>query len=219
VTVANLTPKLGLIAPVDSDTFAAADYATTFGKLDAVPGVTIVPAYSGAGGLNTLSWGTNQHGRTVIQADNGAWWLWYNPSGSGTWKRINNIGLIQKTIQNADVSSAATSGTGILVVQSGNLSIPGGRSVQINCTLGLDNNSGANGNAAVLLYDNGALLKTFTFKVGNNTGSLGNSQSFDWYVNPGSTPSTHNYAVYARSISITGGTTTAKTSVLNVIEV
>lgn len=210
------------MSPVDSDVFTSADFSTTFGKIDAAPGVAKVANYSA---LTTLGagWGVNQHGRFVLQLDNGALWYWFDPSGSGSWKRANSTGLLAKVVQNADVSSSATSGNGILVVQSGNITVPGGRYLDLNCTLGLANSTGAIGMVSVNLVDNGSNIKEFVFKVGTQNTGQGNSQSFDWYVNP-SANSVHNYGVYIRSVSGStsngaGGSSTAKTSVLNVIEV
>ncbi len=92
------------MAPVDSDTFTSAAFTDTFTKIDNVPGVAVVANYAA---LLALGWGTNQHGRKAIQLDNLAEWIWLDPSGSGTWNRVNSLGVLNRTSQGSDVSTAA----------------------------------------------------------------------------------------------------------------
>lgn len=209
------------MSPVDSDPFDPADYAATFGILDAVPGLTMVNNYSG---LTALNWGTNQHGSPVLQRDNGALWWWDNPSGSGTWKRLNSIGLIDRSVQSADVSTSAVSGNGVKVVQTGNLTIPGGRAIHINVLMGLDNDVNPNSMVAIHLLDNGSTLTSAGYRAGEKWFDNGNVNMLDWYIEDPTPNSVHNYAVYVRATGATqsaggGGTASARSSVITVSEV
>lgn len=206
--------------PVDSDLFEASDFASSFTILDQTPGVATVANY---GALTALPWGTAQHGRQVLELDNGALWYWYNPSGSGVWKRSNNVGLLAHVTQSAVVSTTATTGNGILVVQSGNVVVPGVRAIHISVRLGLDNSSGLGSQVLVSLTDNGALIYDSVFRAGTFISGSGNTAMLDFYTS-GANNSTHNYAVYIRSAAGStsigaGGTSAARVCMLNISEV
>jgi hypothetical protein len=220
---ATSTPRLGLPAPVDSDLFLASDFNAAFTELDNVPGVTIVTNYAA---LTALTWGTAQHGSKVIQIDNGAEWYWYNPSGVGSWKRSNCIGMINYTIQSAPVSTSVTTG-GATVLDTGNFTLPGGRPVMIDVQLGLDNTSGLSGQAIVLVNDNGSLVASGVFRPGLATGNTGTLESIRWVLNSPAHPvangSSHRITVQIRSSAQSAGnggqgTTSSRTGVIAVYE-
>jgi hypothetical protein len=220
LSIANHTPRLNLMRPVDSDLFDPADYTATFDILDLQPGVRPVANYAA---LTALSWGIPQHGSRAIQMDNLAEWMWYNPSGSGTWKRTNSVGLIKQVLQTSDVSSSATSGSGPLVVTTGNVTAPGIRPLHVNLDIAVDNTTGSNGLCDITLTDNGTTLRQWTVRATAPVGTSGLSHLFDWWVLAPAVGSSHNFSVYIRSIpgsSANGanGTSTARRAALTIIE-
>lgn len=209
-----------LPAPVDSDTFSSSDFTDAFTKIDNAPGVTTVANYAA---LTALPWGTAQHGLKAIQLDNLAEWIWINPSGSGTFKRTNSLGLLKQVAQGSDVSTNATTGLGVRAVHTGNVTAAGGRSWYINAYLGLDNDSGSNGMVAVNLTDNGASIKYAGYRAGAPHFVNGNHTSLDWFITP-SAGSVHDIGIYIRSdggsIANGGhGTSSARECLLTIVEV
>ncbi len=225
MAVANFTPRLQLPAPVDSDPFSASDFSTQNNILDANPGIKIVPAYNGTGGLSTLNYTQAQHGSLVLQADRGALWYWYQPTSSaGSWKRANSIGLITRTTQNADVSTTATSGNGVLAVSSGNFTVPGGRYIGIDVEMGLDGTSGPNSTAKLNITDNGDLIREKVWIVGQKFSGFGQNQVYRTVIAPGANNSSHNINVYIRSVAGStdqgrGGTTTSRAATIAISEI
>lgn len=207
--------------PVDSDKFQSSDFANTFAILDANPGIRTVANYSA---LTALTYGIPQHGSPVLQLDNGALWYWYNPSGTGSWKRLNNVGLLKNVVQNADVSTSTITGNGVLVVSTGNVVVPGGRALRVDCTLGLDATSGESSLVVCTLFDNGAQQRQYTIRAGLVSNSLGNSSLFSFFTGVATPASTHNWAMYIRASNVNPnngghGTVSSRTSSMAVSEV
>jgi hypothetical protein len=210
------------MSPVDSDLFQSADFSATFGKLDAVPGVTIVANYASL----PATWGLNQHGSKVIQADNRAEWMWYNPSGTGQWIRTNTVGLISKTIQPTPITTTLTTSPGAVFVTSGNFTAPGGRALRIDLDMGIDNSSGASGIVIINVRDNGTQIAEYNFKPGVYISSGGVwVQATAFLASNTFTPgSTHNISAYVRAstgaVGVGGhGTSAARQSILSISEV
>lgn len=208
------------MAPVDSDDFESADFTATFTKIDNAPGVTTVANYAG---LQALGWGTNQNGLKVIQLDNLAEWIWIDPSGTGSFKRTNTIGLLNQATQTTDASTSATTGLGVMGVQTGNLTGPGGRYLQVHADIGLASTVGVNGMAVVTLTDNGSVLTQNGYRAGQKHFGGGNRTVLDEFILP-TAGSVHNFALWVRAESATaalggGGTSTLTHSVLTVFEI
>jgi hypothetical protein len=213
------------MSPVDSDLFLSADFAATFAKLDSVPGTTIVANYAA---LTALTWGIPQHGSKVLQADNGAEWYWYNPSGTGVWKRSNTIGLLNYTVQSAPVSTVLITSPGPTFITSGNFTIPGGRPVHVHLNMGLDNSSGLSGIVIVTLKDNGTQVAEFNYRPGSSINGAGDNQHAHLYLNTPAVPiannTTHNITAQIRSATLSAGvgghgTSVARVSTLAIHEV
>ena len=221
---ANTTARLALMSPVDSDLFLSADFATTFGKLDAVPGTTIVANYAA---LTALTWGIPQHGSKVLQADNGAEWYWYNPSGTGAWKRTNSIGLLNYTVQSAPVTTILMA-SGPTFITSGNFTIPGGRPVKVHLNMGLDNSSSQTSIVIITLKDNGTQIAEYNYRVGSSINAAGDNQHAITYLNAPlgtiANNTTHNITAQIRSANLSAGlgghgTSVARVSTLTVHEI
>jgi hypothetical protein len=209
------------MSPVDSDLFQASDFATTFGKLDAVPGTTIVPNYAGL----PTTWGIPQHGSRVLQADTGAEWFWYNPSSTGVWKRTNSLGLLSLTTQGAAVSTTLHAAPGPTFITSGNFTAPGKRALHVHLDMGIDNSSGTNGIVIITLLDNGVQIDENIYRTGLVVGTLSTGTSFQAhaYIQNPTPASTHNITAQIRSASLAqssggGGTSVARTSTLAITE-
>lgn len=122
---ASKTPNLGLMNPVGSDAFATSDFSDTMTKLDATPGVQVVPNQAS----RPTNFGVAQHGRMVWQADLNVMWTWYQPTSSvsGVWKRVGNIGHIAADYNPAWVNTTQVVWSSAPVVCSADVLIPGGR--------------------------------------------------------------------------------------------
>jgi hypothetical protein len=228
---ANSTARLGLIAPVDSDLFLSADFTSTFTKLDNAPGIFFVDNYAGLASLaaGTLSpytgpaWGIPQHGNKVMERDNGAEWYWYNPSGSGVWKRSNSIGLLNSIVQSAPVTTTLKTTGGPTFITSGNFTVPGGRPVHVHLNMGLDNSSGVGGIAIITIKDNGTQIAEYNYRVGSLINVNGANVHAHVYLNSLANNSTHNITAQIRSANISAavggaGTSVARVSTLTVHE-
>lgn len=122
---ASKTPRQGLMSPVGSDAFITADFADTFAKLDAAPGIAVV---SNAASRPT-TYTTAQHGSMVYQQDYNILWSWNQPtSGSvGSWRRVGNIGLLGQAFNSGSVSTTTTNYTLGPTATNIDIVIPGGR--------------------------------------------------------------------------------------------
>jgi hypothetical protein len=212
------------MSPLDSDLVQSSDFASTNAKLDSTPGTTMVNNYAA---LIALTWGTAQHGSKVLQLDNGAEWYWYNPSGVGSWKRSNTIGLLNYTVQSAPVSTTLLSG-GPTFITSGNFTIPGGRPVKVHLNMGLDNSSGVGSIVIISLKDNGTQIGEFNYRAGSSINNIGENEHAIIYLNtpaiPVSNNTTHNITAQIRSAGLSAavgghGTSVARVSTLTVHEV
>jgi hypothetical protein len=126
---ASKTPRLGLMNPVGSDAFVTADFAQTFGIIDANPGYAIVPnAASRPTGYTTA-----QHGSLVYQSDLNIMWSWNQPtSGSaGAWRRVGNAGLLGSSAASGLVTTTTTTYTSGVQVAALTVTVPGGRPIQV----------------------------------------------------------------------------------------
>jgi hypothetical protein len=227
VFTAQVTPKLKLMRPLDSDQFESSDFYDTFTALDARPGIALVDSYAGLGTLaSTNAYGVNQHGLMALDRHNNALWWYSNPSGTGTWKRANSTGSLFHGYQGTNVVTKATTGNGSLVSDTNNFTVPGGRALQINFDFSGDNTSGSNGLGYFTLLDGSTSLSTRCVRLGAPVGNSGTANSFS-YIIPAAqvTPeSTHRFRVYARSVPGSaanggGGTTTIRYSTLDVTEI
>lgn len=222
---ANVTPKLKLMKPLDSDQFEAQDYADTFSILDNQPGVALVDSYAG---LSTLAasnggWGVNQHGLMALDRHNNALWWWKCPAGTGVWTRANSVGLLKQVTQSIAVSTTATTGNGILVADSGLLTVPGGRTIKIDVNFDADNTAGDLSLGVFFLLDGSALLKEYVFRLGPGIGYSGSSRMITYYLQNLTPESTHQFKFYMRSSNGIasnggGGVTTARYSTMVVSE-
>lgn len=214
---ANSTPRLGLMAPVDSDLFLSSDFNTTFTKLDAVPGTTIVANYAA---LTALSWTSAQYGSKAIQLDNRAEWMWVTP---GSWVRTNNIGELAYATQSAPITTiVTTAGGGPTFITTGNFTAPGGRNLRVHLNMGLSNSASQTGIAIITIYDNGTQIDEFNYRAGALINNQGNNQHAFSRIVPANN-STHNISAKQRSAISTapggGGSTLTAASRLQVIEV
>lgn len=227
MSVANYTPRLGLISPVDSDTFAAADYAATFGKLDAQPGIKIVSSYTA---LTTYSAGfttpTNHHGEVALDTSTGAEWWWNCPSGAGSWKRLNSLGVLKSQTQASDISSTATTGNGALVLDTGSLTFAGGRAIEISCYMSCDSdNTNNNGLVVMNVLDGSTVIRSAVFRAGPQYGgTVGTDQYVNIFIANPAINSSHDIQLRVRAAAGqysngAGGTATSRNAVLTVKEV
>lgn len=128
---ASKTPNLGLMNPVGTDSFAVADFSDTMAILDQNPGRRVVPNQAS----RPTGWGVNQHGRSVLQADQQIEWVWYQPASNvpGVWKRTFARGQLAYSTNWGQISTSNTDyGNGPVLVQINNVIVPGGRPYRIN---------------------------------------------------------------------------------------
>src|SRR4051812_36918963 len=118
--------------PLDSDQFEAQDYADSFTIVDNNPGVALVDSYAALATLaSTNGYGTAQNGLLALDRHNNALWRYTNTSGAGTWNRVNSLGLLKRVVQSTNVTTASTTGNGLLVATSGVLTLAGQRTIEI----------------------------------------------------------------------------------------
>lgn len=128
---ATTTPRLGLMSPVPADPFLTQDFADTFAKLDAQPG--IVPVANQAS--RPTNWGAGQHGSTVLQTDLGILWYWNQPTSTtaGSWQRVMGKGSCGSWQNPTPCSTQVTNpDAGIKVVETDVILIGGGRPLVID---------------------------------------------------------------------------------------
>ena len=206
--------------PVDSDFFKSGDYNSTFQILDAIPGTLPV---ANLAALQALTWGVNQHGTRVLQLDNGAEWYWYCPSGVGTWKRTNTVGLLTSATQSADVSTTLTS-NGPTFITTPTFTAPGVRALRVDLRPQVDNTSGLNSIAVVNIYDNGTNLVTWNIRCGSYIDGNGTGSFLSTFIANPTAGSSHQISARVRCSGVSSasgghGTTTMRYSVLTVTEV
>jgi hypothetical protein len=158
--------------PVGSDTFDITDFENTFTIIDQNPGTLTVANQAS----RPTGWGANQHGRRVMQADQGIEWWWNQPSSivAGVWTRVAPKGWLGGTYHGGSVSCNDTSTPGVLVA-SVNLLVPGGRPVQVFYSfLYATNTNNSDGQALVQYYENGTFVNN---KTHNGTGYNGGDPS------------------------------------------
>lgn len=122
---ASKTPNLGLMSPVLSDAFTPDDFDTTFGILDANPGILTVPNQA----ARPSGYSAAQHGRMVWQADQNIMWIWTQPSSltAGSWQRQGTKGWLGGATNAAGTSTTAISWGTAPTVMSATVMVPGGR--------------------------------------------------------------------------------------------
>ena len=123
-----LTPRLGLMAPVNADVFTPDDFTATFTTLDNTPGVSMVDSY---GALPTGL--TNaQHGSLYIQRDNRAMWMWSQPTAgsAGAWLRPN-AGMLGAVSMAAGVQTSSQANNGVPLMTCGPVTTQGGKWIGI----------------------------------------------------------------------------------------
>lgn len=165
MTTASKTPNLGLMNPVGSDTFDIIDFQNTMSILDQNPGILTVANQAS----RPTGWSANQHGRRVMQADQGIEWWWNQPSSSvaGQWSRVSPKGWLAGTFHGGSVSGTTTDA----VVASLSVLIPGGRPVTVLYSfLWATHTNLSNGQICVDYRENGTLI---TSRVHNGTGYNG----------------------------------------------
>lgn len=218
-STAATTPRLGLMNPVDADLFKASDYADTFQILDAVPG-TYPVANSTA--RQALTWGANQHGSRVLQLDNGSEWYWYWNGSSGSWKRVNSVGLMQFVQQTSPVSTVSTSDT--TFIQTPTFTAPGVRALRVDLRVGVDNSNGLDGIVKITLADNNVSIYFWNIRAGSFIGSNGTGGLISCFIQNPSVDQSHQISARVACIAVSQasggyGTSTVRNSVLTVTEV
>lgn len=126
---ASRTPNLALMSPVVSDPFTPDDFADTFAKLDAAPGVSVV---ANQAALPT-GLGAAQHGRMYWQGDQNIMWVWTQPSAlvAGTWQRLGVKGWLGGAYNGAQVNTTAISVATAPTIVNVNCLAPGGRALML----------------------------------------------------------------------------------------
>jgi hypothetical protein len=212
------TPRLGLMLPNSSDTFAIADFDSTFTKLDNTPGITPVANYAALPTNLTSS----QHGSVYLQSDNGSLWMWNKPSSAaGAWKKINTVGMLGTAAQTATVSTASTSLPSGAVLVSLNYTAAGGRRVLAFFSIDQVYNNGSYGYSQVGMFLDGGSTSVET-SIGSG-GASGKSISHHMLQDCGSPApgSSHSVTVKLASVASAGGgtSTTAALGQLYVWEI
>lgn len=170
MVTASKTPNLGLMYPVGSDQFDITDFENTFTTLDQNPG-TLTVANQAA---RPTGWTANQHGRRVMQADQGIEWWWNQPSSgvAGQWTRIAPLGRIGGNYTGGAVSC---NDTNPIPVVSATVLIPGGRPVMVLYSfLWATNTNNSNGQLAAIYEENGVYVDS---KFHGGTGYRGGDPS------------------------------------------
>ena len=124
-----LTPRLGLMAPVNADVFTPDDFTATFTALDNVPGTSMVDSY---GALPTGL--TNaQHGSLYLQRDQRVLWMWDQPTAgsTGRWMRITPQGMMGIVGMAAGAQTSSQANHGVPLMTLGPVTLTGGRWVGI----------------------------------------------------------------------------------------
>ena len=201
-----LTPRLGLMAPVNADVFTPDDFTDTFTKLDNAPGVTMIDS------LGALPTGlTNaQHGSLYLERDNGALWMWKQPTtgSTGSWMRANNIGNI------ATVGMpAAMAWTSEFRFLSLNFTVPGGRWVGIKLFIPLIWVTSPHGICITQIHFNGNFLTRAHLVASVSTVGWGYLEG--WINLPAGTAVTAEAWMYPYG----GGSVTVAESYMTVFEV
>lgn len=126
---ASKTPNLALMSPVLSDPFAPEDFADTFAKLDAAPGISVI---ANQASLPT-GLGAAQHGRMYWQADQNIMWVWNQPVSivAGVWQRSGSKGQLGGAYNAAQVNTTAISVATAPTIVNVNTLVPGGRTLLI----------------------------------------------------------------------------------------
>jgi hypothetical protein len=155
---ASKTPNMGLLYPTGTDPFLTSDFADTMAILDQHPGTLTVP--NQAGRPNT--WGVNQHGRRVMQADQQIEWMWYQPSAPtpGVWKRTYAKGMLATSQTGGTVSTSNQNyNSPATLVQLTNVLIPGGRPYKIKFWAEWWQNTA--GVSIATVFENGTMLSFY----------------------------------------------------------
>lgn len=155
---ASKTPNLGLFNPVGTDPFLTADFSESMGILDQNPGRLVVPNQAS----RPSTWGVNQHGRAVLQADQGIEWYWYQPSAPtpGVWKRLNGKGLLAVSQTGGSLSTSNQNYSNPLtLVQLTNVLIPGGRPYRVTFSAEWWENT--QGVSIATVFENGSMLSFY----------------------------------------------------------
>lgn len=215
---ASNTPRLGLMSPTGSDAFAVGDFATSFARLDAQPGILPVP--NAASRPNT--WTTSQHGSIVLQTDFAILLEWNQPSSGspGVWKRLNGQGFQAQYTNSGTVSTSTRNyGSGPVVV-NGTVTLPGGRPILINVGWDAFFNDTA-GRNVLSYWENGTRVWDRSFYGWKGEGNAGD---ISFYRNPAPNASASitvqvTVAAYNASPNNGGGTTSITNTILTVIEI
>jgi hypothetical protein len=136
---ASKTARLALMNPAGSDAFTTDDFADTFQKLDANPGILPVPNAASRPSNYTAA----QHGSIVHQLDLGILWTWFQPSSgsAGYWRRLGNYGFLGLSSGSGLVTTTNTNYNTGVQVASLSVTIPGGRPITVKMAWDQINNS------------------------------------------------------------------------------
>jgi len=188
---ASKTPNLALMSPVLSDPFTPDDFADTFGKLDAAPGVTVIANQAARPtGLSAA-----QHGRMYWQADQNIMWVWTQPSAlvAGAWQRLGVKGWLGGAYNGAQVNTTAISVAAAPTIVNANILAPGGRALMLLFKWMFIGNDPAKF-ATIDLLSNSAIIQEARFN-GNGFGSA-YSSSFPY------PPMSHQYGYVYTGIDV-----------------
>ena len=218
-STAATTARLGLMNPVDADTFKVADYADTFQILDAIPGTYPV---ANSTERQALTWGSAQHGTRVLQLDNGSEWYWYWNGSSGAWKRVNCIGLMQFVQQSNPVSTVSSIGT--TFIETPGFTAPGIRALRVDLRVGIDNSNGLDGIVEITLKDNNISIYFWNVRAGSYINSNGTGFLMSCFIRNSNVDQPHQISALVSSMNISQssggyGTSTVRNSLLTVTEV
>lgn len=202
MTTASKTPNLGLMNPVGSDTFDITDFSNSMLIIDQNPGILTVANQAS----RPTGWNANQHGRRVMQADQGIEWWWNQPSSSvgGLWSRVSPKGWLAGTFHGGSVAGT----TSAVTVASLSVLIPGGRPVQVFYSfLWATQTNISNGQIAVNYVENGSVITTH---VHNGTGYNGGDphnppDSGMMYFLRNVAPTTQQTITFSISVQTLGG--------------
>lgn len=167
---ANTSPRLGLMLPQNTDPFDPNDFVSTFTTLDNTPGVTPISNYAALPVGLTAS----QHGSLYLQTDNTALWMWNKPtSGStGSFRRINALGLLANSSQATTVVTAAVDDAHAPTIVTCTITVPGGRPLLV-MTEGTFSNTSANGGTDFFVSMNGTAILRNNFTDGGTATTQG----------------------------------------------
>lgn len=128
------TPRLGLMRPTGSDAFVTGDFADTFDRVDANPGVAVVANAA----ARPSSYTSANHGQLIYQVDIGMLLSWNQASSgvTGSWKRVHPVGFLGQFTNTGSVSTSTRTYSSGPTVVSGTVTVPGGRPILVQAQWG-----------------------------------------------------------------------------------